>query len=77
MFQCRDDPAGFGALACDPSRVRSGSPAPAVPRYTPTQNQTRAAGAPEPGAGVRVQPEPGEPELLTQGAAELRVPDSR
>lgn len=72
-----DDPAGCGALARGPSRAGSGSPARPVPRDTPTQDQPGAAGAPEPGARVRVQPEPGEPELLTEGAAELRVQERR
>lgn len=68
-----DDSAGSGALSVD----RTAAAEPAVPRDTPPQDQTGAAGATDPGAGVRVQPEPREPELLAEGAADLRVPDSR
>lgn len=76
VFQCRNDPVGSAPLARVPPH-RTGSAAPEASRYTPAQDQTRAAGASQPGAGVRVRPEPGEPELLTEGAAGLPVPDPR
>lgn len=74
---CGDDPVGFSARARDRSRVRTGSPTQMFPRNTPAQSQTRAAGPAEPGPGVRVRPEPGDPGLLTEGTAELPVHGGR
>lgn len=76
VFQCHNDPAGSAPRARGPPH-RTGSATPAASRYAPAQDQTGTAGASQPGAGVRVRPEPGEPDLLTEGAAELPVPDPR